>query len=140
MDYLNEARDFFENDIFSTKVTGITIEAVNKNYAKCFLKLEHKHMNALNTPMGGAIYTLADFTFAIASNIGNVPTVTKTSKISFLKASKGSVLISEAELIKEEGLDCFFAINIIDDLDIKVAEVIINGKRISQKKNKYIVE
>ena len=132
-DYLTEARKIFKEDKFATDATGIIIEAADVNYAKCKLELYPKHMNALNTPMGGAIYTLADFTFAIASNIGNVPTVTMTSEIAFLKVAKGDVLTSESHLIKEEDRDCYFRIDITDSEDIKIAEVNVKGRRKKQR-------
>ena len=36
--------------------------------ARCSLTLKPHHMNANNVPMGGAIFTLADFTCAVAAN------------------------------------------------------------------------
>ncbi|MEA4922600.1 MAG: PaaI family thioesterase [Eubacteriaceae bacterium] len=133
-DRLEEAKKIFSNDLFATETTGIEIQAADVNYAKCTLKLEKKHINAIGTPMGGAIYTLADFIFAIASNTGNVPTVTMTSEISFLKVAEGSILTGESDYMGEKGRDCFYNIDITDDRGTKVAAVKIKGRRI--KKNK----
>jgi len=129
MDYLEEAKRIFKNDIFATETTGIEIEDAAKDYAKCSLKLGPKHMNALGTPMGGAIYTLADFTFAVAANTGNMPTVTVTSEITFLSRAKGSTITAEAMCTKDGERNCFFIIDIKDELDTEVATVTIHGYR-----------
>lgn len=70
MDLLTKVREQFKKDRFATEATGITIEAVDENYAKCQLIVEEKHMNAAGSVMGGALFTLADFTFAVAANVG----------------------------------------------------------------------
>lgn len=129
MDYLAEAKKIFSNDLFATQTTGVKIEAADINYAKCSLQLGPQHMNALGTPMGGAIYTLADFIFAIASNVGNVPTVTMTSEITFLKVARGDILTGEAKLTADDGRDCFYKIDITDNTGLKIADVVMKGRR-----------
>lgn len=129
MDYLEQARSIFKNDIFATEVSGIIIDAADVNYAKCSMHLDRRHMNAANTVMGGAIFTLADFTFAIAANMGNPQTVSLTSQISYLGVAKGSSLISEAHCVKSGRNTCFFTVDISDDLGNKVAEVSMTGFR-----------
>ncbi len=124
---LNEAREFFKKDVFATEVTGAVIEEVGENYAKCSLKIEDKHKNAANQVMGGAIFTLADFTFAVATNnMGNL-TVTAVSQISYLGPAKGDTLIAEAKLIKDGKRNCFFEILIKDNRGYDVAIVSSNG-------------
>ena len=126
---LQKARDFFQNDRFATEATGIVIEAVEEGYAKCSLALTPIHQNAVGHVMGGVIFTLADFTFAVASNFPRTaaPTVTAVSNISFLASPKGSVLYSESRLIKDGKRSCFYEILITDDLGTQVAVVHTNG-------------
>ena len=66
MTKLEEARQIFAADKYATDASGIVIEEVGENYAKCSMKLTDVHRNAFGGVMGGAIYTLADFTFAVA--------------------------------------------------------------------------
>ena len=68
MSDLQRAREFFQNDKYATKATGIVIEHVEENYAKCSLKIGDDHKNALGNVMGGVCFTLADFVFAVATN------------------------------------------------------------------------
>lgn len=129
MDYLEQARELFKNDIFATEVTGIVIDEVSVGYAKCSLKLTPSHMNAANSVMGGAIFTLADFTFAVAANAGCPLTVSLTSQISYLSKAKGTALIAEATCIKSGKNTCFYNVDILDDLGNKVAVVSVTGFR-----------
>ena len=62
---LEEVRERFSQDRFAT-VNGAVIEAVGEGYAKCSIILNETHRNALGAVMGGAIFTLADFAFAVA--------------------------------------------------------------------------
>ena len=63
---LEQIREFFAKDRFATD-NGATIEEVDDGYAKCSLEIQPHHLNAANTVMGGAIFTLADFAFAVAT-------------------------------------------------------------------------
>ncbi len=68
MSALEEIRNRFKKDRFATEAAGIVIDHAEPGKAVCSLTLEEKHMNENNVPMGGAVFTLADFTCAIASN------------------------------------------------------------------------
>ena len=93
-------RERFSQDRFAT-VNGAVIDAVAEGYAKCSMELQDAHRNALGAVMGGAIFTLADFAFAVASNWNKNPQVSLNASISFLGRAKGSKLIAEARKIKE---------------------------------------
>ena len=64
---LEQIQKVFANDRFATD-NGAVIEQVDEGYAKCWLEIQPHHLNAAGTVMGGAIFTLADFAFAVASN------------------------------------------------------------------------
>lgn len=129
MDYLTWAKDFFAKDVYATETTGIEILDVDKQYAKCRLDIESKHLNAGNVVMGGAIFTLADFTFAIASNVGNDLTVTVSSNICFLKPAKGDSLYAIAKCQKDGRKICYYDVEIFDDNDNIVARATTIGAR-----------
>lgn len=127
MDYLTKAKEIFSKDIFAYETTGIVIEAAEPGYAKVSLKIEKRHLNALNTVMGGAIFTMADYAFAIASNIGGDIVVTINSQISYLGSAKGSVLHAEAKPIKSGKSTCVYNIEVTDDLGTQIACVSVTG-------------
>ena len=62
---LEKAREFFGKDTYAIVTSGIQIEQVGEHYSKCSMKLTDIHRNAYGGVMGGAIFTLADFTFAV---------------------------------------------------------------------------
>lgn len=92
---LEEVRKFFSGDKYATKLTGIEIEDAKENYSRCTLVLNDDHKNLFGDVMGGALFTLADFAFAVAANRPNDYTATLTSEIRYLAQSKGSVLTAE---------------------------------------------
>ena len=128
---LEKAREFFRKDIFASETTGIEIEEVGLHYAKCVLNIGDKHKNAYGGVMGGAIFTLADYTFAVSSNFNAPQTVSVSSNISFTGMAKGKKLIAESALIKDGRSTCLYSIEIKDELGTKVAFVTINGMKLS---------
>ena len=127
MSYLEEAREYFGKDLYASKQTGIVIEAAEPGYAKCSLKINENHKNALGQVMGGVFFTMADYAFAIASNLGQPPTVTQTSQIVYLSAAKGSTLYAETEKIRGGRKTCFYKIMITDDTGADIAYVTTTG-------------
>ncbi len=80
--------------------------------------------------MGGAIFTLADYTFAVSSNFNQPQTVSITSQINFIGMAKGKKLISESRLIKDGRTTCLYEINISDELGTKVAFATFTGMKL----------
>jgi len=131
MSKLEEARELFGRDLYATKLSGIVIDEVGDNSAGCSMVITENHRNAYGGIMGGAIYTLADFAFAVASNFGKeYATVSVVGQASFMSASKGNVLYARARLIKDGKSNCFYEVNITDDSDKIVAVVTFNGAHI----------
>lgn len=130
MKTLEEAREFFSQDKYAMETTGAEILEVGENYARCRLKTDGRHCKVTGEIMGGAIFTLADFTYAVASNLGDSPTVTVTSTISYVNAAKGNVLTAESRLIKEGRSMCFYEVTVKDNTDRIVAVVNVTGKHV----------
>ncbi|NMC59755.1 MAG: PaaI family thioesterase [Candidatus Methanofastidiosa archaeon] len=95
MEFIN---DFSDKDKFAKKV-GIILVDFSEGYAKTKMEIKDFHLNAVNTVHGGAIFTLADFTFAIAANSHGNIAVALNVNISFLKAVSKGTLFAEAEEI-----------------------------------------
>ena len=128
MSDLDEARVFTAKDRYATEVTGIVLEEVGEHYAKCSLKLDERHINAIGQVMGGVIYTMADLTFAVSTNFHTEnPTVSNVAQISYLNSPAGDILYSESKLIKDGRRICFYEIRIWDNSGKEVAIVSMNG-------------
>ena len=123
---LGEIRDRFSHDRFAT-VNGAYIEEVAEGYAKCTMQITDNHKNALGAVMGGAIFTLADFTFAVATNWQENPTVSLNASITFLGKTKGKTLIAEAKKIRSGKTTCYYTVEITDELGSQVAHMTSNG-------------
>ena len=127
---LEKAQEFFDGDFYATRATGIIIEEVGDHFARCSFEITRNHQNAYGGVMGGAIFTLADYTFAVSSNFNQPQTVSVTSQINFIGMAKGKKLISESHLIKDGRTTCLYGIDITDDLGTKIAYVTISGMKL----------
>ena len=133
MSDLEKAREFFGQDFYATKATGIVIEEVGDHFARCSFDITRNHQNAYGGVMGGATFTLADYTFAVASNFNQPHTVSVTSQINYIGMAKGTKIIAESHLIKDGRTTCLYEINITDDLGNKVAFATISGMKLQEK-------
>ena len=131
MSDLEEARAYFANDRYATEATGIVIEEVAEHYAKCSLKLDARHLNAVGHVMGGVVYTMADLTFAVSTNFrAERPTVTNVAQVNYLNSHEGDTLFSESRLIKDGRRICFYEIRIWDNTGKDIAIISMNGYHI----------
>ena len=128
---IEKAREFFGKDTYATVASGIQIDEIGEHYSKCSMKITDNHKNAYGGVMGGAIFTLADFTFAVASNFNAPQTVSVTSQINFIGMAKGRCLTAESNVIKDGRTTCLYDVFITDELGTKVAYVTITGMKLS---------
>jgi len=95
--FTGQCIDFFKSDRFATNA-GIGIVEARKGYAKVEMTVEDRHLNGANVLHGGALFTMADFAFAIASNSHGRVALSISASISFVKAVKlGAHVIAEAK-------------------------------------------
>lgn len=123
---LEQARAFFQKDCFATE-NGAVIKQVEDGLARCSMALTPHHRNAVGAVMGGAVFTLADFAYAVASNWQGTVHVSRTSQITFLGTAKGGQLIATARRVKEGRQTCYYLVEVTDDLGNQVAHVTIDG-------------
>ncbi|MDD4032683.1 MAG: PaaI family thioesterase [Bacteroidales bacterium] len=90
-----DVKDFFKNDRFAECV-GIEILEASEGRARTRLEIKDEHLNAMNMAHGGAIFTLADLTFAVASNSHGNVAVALNVNISFVKSAGKGMLYADA--------------------------------------------
>jgi len=127
---LEEAKEYFANDKYATKTTGIVIDEVSDNHSVVSLMIKDGHRAAMGQVMGGAIFTLADFAFATATNTPEKFTVTTSSTINYLSQPKDEKLIATCDCIKDGKRNCYCEIKVTDGQNNLVALVITNGTHI----------
>lgn len=112
----------FENDRFATE-NGAVIEELDDHYARCTLRVEERHRNAMGAVMGGVYFTLADFAFAVAANWQEIGTVSLTSDIAYLGTAKGDRLTAEAVCVKNGRTTSYYRIEVKDEFG-KLAAIV----------------
>ena len=94
------ARSIFCRDRYAA-FTGVEIVESGKGYCKARLAIENKHLNAANVVQGGAIFTLADLAFAVASNSHGQLALAINVNISFLSSKSTGTLYATATEVNE---------------------------------------
>ena len=128
MPSIEELRARFQRDRFATELTGADIREAEPGRAVCALSLRPVHLNANGAPMGGAVFTLADFAFAVAANgFAEQVTVSQHASVTFLSPAKGSELLAEASCRKAGRTTCLYQVEVRDELGTYVAHAEVNG-------------
>lgn len=133
---LEEIREIFKGDRFATEACGIEIIAADVCSAVCEMEILPVHRNAWGGVMGGAIFTLSDFTMAVAANgyRENCDTVGIDANIFYVKPAKGNRLIAEAKCVKPGRILSFYEVSIRDELGTDVAH--FTGKTYTRQPRK----
>ena len=127
MTKLEEARAFFAGDRFATE-NGAVIDEIGEHYAICSMEITPHHLNAAGRVMGGAVFMLADFAFAVASNFGHPADVTTTSQITFLRASQGKLLYAKSQELRRGRTAVYYETSVTDDTGALIARVTASGQ------------
>jgi acyl-CoA thioesterase len=89
-----------QNDKFVAHC-GVELVEVRPGNARAKLKLQQHHLNGLGIVQGGAIFTLADFAFAAASNAHGTVAVAANANITFMKAVSTGTLWADAREVSK---------------------------------------
>ena len=93
MPNLQKIESFFKNGDQFARYINVELLTVKEGYAKAQLSIEQHHLNGANVVQGGAIFTLADFTFGVASNTHGFLSLGINVNISYIKSAKqGEIL------------------------------------------------
>lgn len=123
---LEGIRKFFQADRYAM-LSGAVIESVGEDTAVCTMEVKDIHLNAGNVVQGGAIFTLADFAFAVAANSGGAFTVSLNNSVSFLRSPRGKLLKAEAKPVSRGKTIAVYEVKVTDELDTLVAVMTVNG-------------
>lgn len=89
------ARRAFARDRYA-QLSGIEIVETSKGYCKARMQIEDKHLNSVDVVHGGALFTLADLAFAVASNSHGQVALAINAHITYLQAVQTGVLYAVA--------------------------------------------
>ena len=120
-DNIEDAREYFKGEKFATGA-GMQIDEMTDEYVTCSVLVEERHQNALGGVMGGAIFTLADFAFAVMVNNIHRPTVAQNISIIFLNSPKGKKMFAKAVCKKDGRTTCVVNVDVYDEEDRPIAQ------------------
>lgn len=126
---LDEVRATFENDRYATTSLAPVIEEARPGFARVSMEIGPDHLNGMAALMGGVSFTLADLAFAVASNMGQAPTVTTSSTIDFMDTPKDARLVAECAVDKSGRSLCFATVRVTDGAGNPVSRVAVTGFR-----------
>lgn len=127
---IDEARDFFKGDKFAMQ-NGITLDKLHEDECECSMEIvDRAHRNAAGGVMGGVIFTLADFAFAVASNNLHRVTVALQVSVNFLSGTHGKRLIARTKCVKDGRTTSVFNVDVTDDLGRQVAQFVGTGYKL----------
>ncbi|MBP8259876.1 MAG: PaaI family thioesterase [Verrucomicrobia bacterium] len=125
-------RQFFLRDQFA-RHAGIELIDAGPGCATARMALGPQHLNGLGTVHGGAIFTLADFTFAVAANSHGPASVAINVSISFLKAAKAGTLEAVAREIQVNPRLGHYTVEVRDESGQLIA--VFNGMAYRKKES-----
>ena len=117
---MDAMKKFVQQDHFARHI-GVEILEYGKGTAKARMELGKHHRNSAGMVHGGAIFSLADAVFSIASNSHGTLAVAINVSISFFKAATGGSLFAEAEEVSINPKLATYLITVTDDAGSKIA-------------------
>lgn len=124
---LDEVREFFASDRYAMETTGIVIDEAGADYSKVSVRINESHLSATGHVMGGVMFVLADFAFAVATNTRGRMCVNTSSSIQYLYSPAGGTLFATARCVKSGKRIAFYEVDITDDKGHDVSRVQITG-------------
>ena len=92
---MTDPTEFFSQDTFA-RHSGIECINVGPGTARVKMEIGDRHRNSHGTVHGGALFTLADTAFALASNSEGIPAAAINAAITYMKAAREGMLYAEA--------------------------------------------
>jgi len=117
---MNTPNPFFLNDAWAQEA-GIELMEVSAGRAKVRLRIAGWHKNSHGTVHGGAIFTLADTAFALASNSHGIPAAAINAHIFYVKAATSGTLYAVAEEVSVNPKIATYTVTVTDDHGEKIA-------------------
>ena len=114
---------------------GITVEDADYDYGKVSLAFEDHAKNSLDMLHGGALFTLADMAFGLASNFGQEDgtMISTNATISYMKSAKTGPIVAEARLATGGRHLATYEVKIYDGQGTYIACAMISGYRLDTK-------
>jgi acyl-CoA thioesterase len=111
---MNSLKEFLDRDAF-VKHCGIELVSFAPGHAVTRMKIQPLHFNAVGMVQGGAIFTLADYAFAAASNAHGTVAVGINVSITYMKSATSGTLTAEAREVALNPKLASYTVNVTDE-------------------------
>lgn len=118
---MQKIKQFFSDQDLFARHSGIELLEVGTGTARSSMTIAPYHYNGAGTVHGGAIFTLADFTFAVASNSHGTLAMGINTSMSFVKATTSGALYAEAREESKNTKLATYSVRVTDDNNDLVA-------------------
>jgi acyl-CoA thioesterase len=117
---MDALKKFVQQDQYARHI-GVEILEYGKGSARARMEIDGHHRNSAGMVHGGAIFSLADAVFSVASNSHGTLAVAINVSISFFKSATGGTLFAEAEEVSINPKLATYLITVTDDAGNKIA-------------------
>lgn len=117
---IKKLEQILKNDRFANH-NDIRLISIGKGEASAEMTVSEKHLNGVDIIQGGALFTLADFAFAAASNSHGRIAVATNASINFFKGVSSGKLTAKAKELNSGKTLSSYMVDIMDENDTKIA-------------------
>ncbi|MBK5275966.1 MAG: PaaI family thioesterase [Desulfuromonadales bacterium] len=112
---MEEIKRFFSTEDKFARHSGIELLEVEPGRSRVSMEIKPFHFNGARTVHGGALFTLADFAFAAASNSHGILAMGINTSMSFVKAATKGTLYAEARELSRNPKLASYSVMVTDD-------------------------
>ncbi|MBI5382997.1 MAG: PaaI family thioesterase [Opitutae bacterium] len=117
---MNSLAAFFRTDQF-VQHCGIELVSFTPGQAVARMAIRPWHFNAVGIVQGGAIFTLADYAFAVASNAHGTVAVGINVSITYMKSATAGVLTATAREMALNPKLASYSVDVTDEAGALIA-------------------
>ena len=117
---IKKLEQILKNDRFAHH-NEIHLVSIGAGTSMAEMTVSEKHLNGVNIIQGGALFTLADFAFAAASNSHGRIAVATNANITFFKGISSGNLTAVAREINSGKSLSHYSVDILDEKGILIA-------------------
>jgi acyl-CoA thioesterase len=118
---MQNLKPFFSAEDRFAHHSGVELVEMGSGWAKARMNIQPCHFNMARTVHGGAIFTLADFAFAVASNSHGTLAMGINTSVSFVKTALAGTLYADARELSRNAKLATYSVMITDDAGDTVA-------------------
>ena len=117
---MDPLKKFVQQDHFARHI-GVELLEYGGGRARARMTIGKQHMNSAGTVHGGAIFSLADAVFSVASNSHGTLAMAINVSISFFKSVAEGTLVAEAEEISFNPRLATYLVTVKDEAGSRIA-------------------